>query len=309
MTRKSIKFLGLDNAGKTSIITAIKEKFGYLEKVEKLKPTKMVERDIFRFLNLEVIRHDFGGQKTYRDDYLKNPHKYLANTDIIIYTIDVQDESRFGESAEFLDNILLYLKEQREYIPVLILLHKFDPKIKEDRELNKRVLVLKQSLLKYNEFKIFFFETSIFDIKAIMDAFSTGLSFLFENIEMLYNYFEDLAKTFNIIFISLFDSAGVTIGEYYTALRLIDKLKIYNLYLEVLKRVQIEEKESYEFSDKFTSGKRFSGVIEVLNLSGFEFYLLIIIKEGDDLEKTINVLDMIEAEKHRMQSIISQIIT
>ena len=108
MPRKSIKFLGLDNAGKTSIITAIKEKFGYLEKVEQLKPTKLVERDVFRFLNLEIIRHDFGGQQQYREDYLKNPHKYLANTDIIIYVIDVQDEGRFGESAEYLSHIRRY---------------------------------------------------------------------------------------------------------------------------------------------------------------------------------------------------------
>jgi GTPase SAR1 family protein len=309
MPRKSIKFLGLDDAGKTSIILAIKEKFGYIEKVEKLKPTKLVERDVFQFLNLEIIRHDFGGQEQYRDDYLRNPHKYLANTDIVYYVIDVQNNDRYTESAEYLDGLLLYYKEVREYIPVMILLHKFDPKLKEDRDLNKRVLLLKQSLLKYKEFQIYFFETSIFDIKAIMDAFSTGLSFLYENIEMLYNYFEDVSKNLNLVFISLLDSAGITIGEYYTALRLIDKLKIYNLYLEVLKKVKSENKELYEFSDKFTNGKRFSGVIEVLSLSGFDFYLLLIIEEQEDLEKTIGALDMIEAEKSRMETIISQIIS
>ncbi len=310
MPKKSIKFLGLDFAGKTSIITAIKEKFGYIEKVKELKPTRYIEREEFQFLNLEIISHDFGGQVQYRDDYLKYPHRYLANTDLLFYLIDCQDPERYGESLDYFDKVMEYFKEQRENIPIMVLLHKFDPEIKENRELNKRALVFKQNLLKYKEFQIYFFETSIYDIKSIMDAFSTGLSFLFENIEMLYSYFEDISKRYNILFISLIDSTGITVGEYYSALRLIDKLKIYNLYLEVLKKVKMENKEKYEFSDILSNGKRFSGVIEVLNLSNFDFFLLILIEEEkENLEKTISALDAIEAEKDKMEVIISQILT
>lgn len=308
MTSKSIKFLGLDFAGKTSIITAIKEKFGYIEKVKALKPTRLIERETFRFLNLEIVRHDFGGQIQYRDDYLENPHRFLANTDLIFYVIDCQDNERFGIALDYFDKVMEFFMELREFIPVMILINKFDPELRENRELNNRVLLLKQSLLKYKEFQIYFFETSIYDIKSILDAFSTGLSLLFEKIEMLFSYFEDISKKFNIIFISLMDSAGITVGEYYTSLRLIDKLKIYNLYLELLKKIKDQNKEKFEFSDKLSSGNRFSGVIEVLNLSGIEFYLLIIIKEEEDLEKTVSVLDTIEAEKERMEAIISQII-
>ncbi len=308
MTSKSIKFLGLDFAGKTSIITAIKEKFGYIEKVKSLKPTRLIERDTFKFLNLEIVRHDFGGQIQYRDDYLKNPHRFLANTDLIFYVIDCQDNERFGITLDYFDKVMEYFMEQRVLIPVMILINKFDPELRESRELNKKVLLLKQSLLKYKEFQIYFFETTIYDIKSILDAFSTGLSLLFENIEMLFSYFEDISKKFNIVFISLMDSAGITMGEYYTSLKLIDKLKIYNLYLELLKKIKDQNKEKFEFSDKLSSGKRFSGVIEVLNLSSIEFYLLIIIKEDEDLEKTVSALDTIEAEKERMEAIISQII-
>ena len=56
---QKIAFLGLDNAGKTSIITAITERFGFEEEIAKLIPTRRVDRDTFRFLGVEFTRMDF----------------------------------------------------------------------------------------------------------------------------------------------------------------------------------------------------------------------------------------------------------
>ena len=70
--------MGLDNAGKTSIITAITKKFGFEDEVFNLMPTRRVVRDAFRFLGIEFIRMDFGGQKQYREEYIKYPQKYLS---------------------------------------------------------------------------------------------------------------------------------------------------------------------------------------------------------------------------------------
>ncbi|MHA2035241.1 MAG: ADP-ribosylation factor-like protein [Promethearchaeota archaeon] len=308
---KKIAFLGLDNAGKTSIITAISQRFGFEETVAKLMPTRRIARDTFKFLGLEFSRLDFGGQRIYRDDYLKHPDKYLNGIDLIFYVIDAQDFDRYIESIDYLEEVLLFFKEHQEDVMVSILFHKFDPQLVDDVEINKRILTLKQALTRYsNHFDIFFFETTIFDIKSIMDAFSSGLSMLFEKMEMVSNLFTEISKNYNAILISLFDQKGITLGEYYRPhLQLTQKLKIYEIYLNLQKRIISENRMLFEFSDKFENGERFSGIIEVLKFGKLDFYLLFIIEEDEkDLGKTVSLLDKIEAAKPQMENLILQII-
>ncbi|MFX0105081.1 MAG: ADP-ribosylation factor-like protein [Candidatus Hodarchaeota archaeon] len=304
-------FMGLDNAGKTSIITVITKRFGFEEEVAKLMPTRRIARDTFKFLGLEFLRLDFGGQRIYREDYLKHPEKFLSGIDLIFYVIDAQDYDRYIESIDYLDEVLLFFKEYQEDVMVAILFHKFDPQLVDDVEINKRILTLKQALTRYsNDFNIFFFETTIFDIKSVMDAFSSGLSMLFDKMEMVSNLFNEISKNYDSILIALFDSKGITLGEYYRPhLQLREKLKIYEIYLELQKRIVAENKTLLEFSDKFESGERFSGVIEVLSFGNLDFYLLFIIEEDEtNLEETISVLDKIEAAKPQMENLILQII-
>ena len=130
---KKLSFLGLDNAGKTSIITAITKKFGYEDEISKLMPTRKIARDAFKFLGIEFVRMDFGGQAQYREEYLKNPTKYISGTDLIFYIIDAQDYDRYVETIDYLDQLLLYLKEEQDYIPLAILLHKIDPQIRKEK--------------------------------------------------------------------------------------------------------------------------------------------------------------------------------
>jgi GTPase SAR1 family protein len=308
---KKLAFIGLDNAGKTSIITAITKRFGFEEDVMNLIPTRRIDRDTFSFLGLEFQRLDFGGQEIYRDDYLHHPDKYFTGTDLIFYVIDAQDYDRYIESIDYLDQVLLFFKEVQESPPIAILFHKFDPQLAQEREINQKILTLKQALTKYSrEFDIFFFETTIYDIKTIMDSFSSGLSLLFDKMEMVSHLFAELSKNYKAILISLFDARGITIGEYYRPhLHINEKLKIYDLYVASQKRILEEKRTVYEFSDKFDNGTRFSGVVEVLSFGNIPFYLLFIIEEDDaDLEETINILDKIESAKPQMENIILQII-
>jgi small GTP-binding protein len=310
MTRK-ISVIGLDNAGKTSIITAISKRFGFEEEIARLSPTRRIARDTFKFLGIEFTRMDFGGQKQYRDEYLKHPEKYLSGTDLMFYVIDAQDFNRYIESIDYLEEVLIFFKEEQANVPICILFHKFDPQLVEDVQINKRILTLKQALTRYsNDFDIFFFETTIFDIKSIMDAFSSGLSMLFEKMEMVSHLFSEISKNYNSILIALFDSKGITLGEFYRPhLQLREKLKIYEIYLKLQKRVVAEKRTLYEFSDKFKSGERFSGIIEVLQFGNLDFYLLFIVEEDKtDLEKTISLIDKIEAAKPQMKNLILQII-
>ncbi len=308
---KKLAFIGLDNAGKTSIITAITKRFGFEEEVMNLIPTRRIDRDTFSFLGLEFQRLDFGGQEIYRNDYLQHPDKYFTGTDLIFYVIDAQDYDRYIESIDYLDQVLIFFKEVQENPPIAILFHKFDPQLVQEREINQKILTLKQALTKYSrEFDIFFFETTIYDIKTIMDSFSSGLSLLFDKMEMVSHLFAEISKNYNAILISLFDARGITIGEYYRPhLHINEKLKIYDLYVEAQKRIIEENRNIYEFSDRFDNGARFSGVVEVLTFGNLPFYLLFIIEEDEaDLEETINILDKIESAKPQMENIILQII-
>lgn len=308
---RKICFMGLDNAGKTSIITAITKRFGFEEEVSELTPTRKIRRDTFSFIGIEIIRLDFGGQAVYRTDYLKTPGKYLGGTDLIYYVIDAQDFDRYNEAIDYLEQILIFFKEEQVYPPISILFHKFDPDLVKSKEINQKILMLKQSLTKFSHaFDIFFFETTIYDIKSVMDSFSSGLSLIFDRIEMVSNLFAEISKNYNTIMITLFDSKGITVGEYFRPqLHLNEKLKIYDLYIKLQKKILDENRDLFEFSDKFDNGKRFSGVIEVLNFGGIDFYLLFIIEEDEeDLEKTITILDKIEAAKPEMENLILQLI-
>jgi GTPase SAR1 family protein len=308
---KKLAFIGLDNAGKTSIITAITKRFGFEDEVFNLKPTRKVMREAFKFLGIEFIRMDFGGQAQYREEYLKNPTKYLAGTDLVFFVIDAIDYKRYVEAIDYLDQVLLFYMEEREYPPVCILFHKIDPELKHDKDLNTKILTIKQACLRYsNDFNMFFFETTIYDIKSIMDAFSSGLYLLFDKLELVSQLLSEISKNYNALLTSLFDIKGITIGEYYRShLQLREKIQIYNKYLEVQKRILEENRTSYEFSDIFESGERYSGVVEVLHIGNFEFYLLFIVEENDeDLSQTVEILNKIEAAKPQMENLILQLI-
>jgi GTPase SAR1 family protein len=303
--------MGLDFAGKTSIITAITKKFGFEEDIFKLMPTRKIARDAFKFLGIEFIRMDFGGQLQYREEYLKNPTKYISGTDLLFYVIDAQDYDRYVETIDYLDKILLFLKENQEYPPLCILFHKFDPQLTKEKVINQRILTIKHALIRYsNSFDIFFFETSIYDIKSIMDAFSSGLSLLFEKMEMVSRLFSRISKNYNAIMIALFDAKGITIGEYYRPhLHLTEKIRIYDKYLEAQKKIIAENRTLLEFSDKFENGSRYSGLVETLKFGNLDFYLLFIIEENEeDLEKTVDVLNKLESAKAQMETLILQLI-
>ncbi len=301
----------MDYAGKTSIITAITKKFGFEQEVLKLMPTRRIARDAFKFLGIEFVRLDFGGQLQYREEYLKNPTKYISGTDLLFYVIDAQDYDRYVETIDYLDQILLFLKENQEYPPICILFHKFDPELTKEKVINQRILTIKHALIRYsNDYDIFFFETSIYDIKSIMDAFSSGLSLLFEKMEMVSRLFSKISKNYNSIMIALFDAKGITIGEYYKPhLHLVEKIRIYDKYLEAQKKIIAENRTRLEFSDKFEDGSRYSGLVETLKFGNLDFYLLFIIEEDEEnLEKTVEVLNKLEAAKGQMETIILQLI-
>ena len=139
--------IGLDNAGKTAILNKFGGRLGITD-LANLTPTKGVDRRHIETENsdLDLFIWDFGGQKLYRDKYLKNPEQYFFQVDLLIYVIDLQDSERFPESFEYFEQILKTLTILEENPFVLIYIHKFDPDLKHDPETLLNIELLKDNL-------------------------------------------------------------------------------------------------------------------------------------------------------------------
>lgn len=87
---KKLLVLGLDNAGKTTILKAIGE-----ENIKTVKPTQGFN---IKNLNLEGVQlnvWDLGGQKILRKFW----SNYFVNTSALLYVVDAADEKRLEESG------------------------------------------------------------------------------------------------------------------------------------------------------------------------------------------------------------------
>ncbi|MHA2089113.1 MAG: ADP-ribosylation factor-like protein [Promethearchaeota archaeon] len=187
---------GLDNAGKTSILTALDKKYDFQKDIVQLKPTIRVEYHKMNFLRNNTIFWDMGGQDQYREIYINYQDVYFDATDLLIYVIDIQDTERFENSLEYLDAILTFFTESNMDIPLIITFHKFDPDLRGNTEILQNIDKLRKRLLdKYSSFKILFQQTSIYDIISIVQLVSYGLSVFddkfFELSELLESYLEE----------------------------------------------------------------------------------------------------------------------
>ncbi|MHA2180003.1 MAG: ADP-ribosylation factor-like protein [Promethearchaeota archaeon] len=245
---------GLDNAGKTSILTALDKKYDFAKDIVHLKPTIRVEYHKMNFLRNSCIFWDMGGQSTYRDVYVQYQDVYFDATDLLIYVIDIQDTERFENSLEYLDAILTFFTENEMDIPLIITFHKLDPELRGNEEISHQIDELRKKILdKYSNFKILFQQTSIFDIISIVQLVSYGLSVFdqkfFEMSELLERYLNE----FKSQALMVFDRNGIIISEYYSDIEseiYVQLLESIKEHLFLLKRM---EEETYEFDHDISS--------------------------------------------------------
>ena len=82
--------IGLDNGGKTSIIHFLEKKLNLRERIKPTVKTEMSSQKI-SLLGLDIFHWDFGGQKQYREHYLKHKAKYFFSVNVTIFIIDIQN--------------------------------------------------------------------------------------------------------------------------------------------------------------------------------------------------------------------------
>jgi len=213
---ESLKLIiaGLDYAGKTSSIIALREKYNFYEKVENLKPTVKIEYSSFDFLDKwEVNIWDMGGQEKYRELYLDKP-EYFAGTNYFYYYIDVQDEDKISESINYFQELLKILKDVGYSNKIVICFHKYDPKLRRNKEILERIRNVKERLKKNDDFEFKFFRTSIFDISTLSKALSYSLNSLID-FSVLRLVLKGLIRKFNGNYAILYTDSGVILVDFY----------------------------------------------------------------------------------------------
>ncbi|MHA1761682.1 MAG: ADP-ribosylation factor family protein [Candidatus Heimdallarchaeota archaeon] len=112
--QKTVAIVGLDGAGKTTIINRL------LRSDFKLtRPTFGVSIEIYKYRSLEFVVYDLGGQTPLRESLWE---KFVASADGLVFVLDSADIRRFDLAATEFNNALSYNKEA----PVLFLSNKID---------------------------------------------------------------------------------------------------------------------------------------------------------------------------------------
>lgn len=305
MKNAKISFLGLDNAGKTSILIALQRKYNFQEEISQLKPTIRIERTSFKFLNTEIFHHDFGGQEQYRKDYLAHKDRFLSNTDLLFFVIDIQDKNRYSEALDYFNQIADYYKTEKIKLPVIIMLHKFDPKLKQDKDIIQGIMNLKKDLNEWLPYlNIYFFETSIYDLYSLIDAFSFGMSQIIQKKELINDFIEQTGKDFNNVALLLFDENGISMSEYFKEhLNQSEKDKIRQIFVNLQRRIKDSNKNTFEFSDWINYQTRVSGVIQSFMVGYLKFYIIFIIDEVSE-EEAVKILDKFQSYKEDLSDIL-----
>jgi len=199
-SKKKILFLGLDNAGKTSIYNLIKSKM--VDPIS-IKPTRGIERDDMEILGQTLSIHDLGGQRKYRINYLKKDAFIFNETDALVYVVDLQDPNRYDLALEYFQASLEILAELELNPKIFVCLHKFDGPYKDDyNSITSRVRLefdrLKNAFnsiaenLNFEIEKIY--KTSIFNAWSCFTTFNDVWSSIVPKMQSIQAFLEELVE-------------------------------------------------------------------------------------------------------------------
>jgi len=215
--KRQIKILmtGLDRAGKTSFLHAVKQRYSEIIKTLPTKGVARSEEKIFEEQNSIVSIWDLGGQKKYRDIFLEQRKVYLYNVDLLFYFIDIQDSERILEAIELFGTVIKSLIELEEFPPIVVCLSKFDPDIKNAKDIKKNIKIVNENIKELSDrFFVKIFQTSIFDHWSLISAYSYGLSQLSPNRELFENQLKHYAKKISSDAILLLNENGIILSNF-----------------------------------------------------------------------------------------------
>nr|KAJ3421744.1 ADP-ribosylation factor protein 3 [Polyrhizophydium stewartii] len=110
-----ILLLGLDNAGKTSLLKRLAG-----EDISEIKPTQGFNVKTVQQEGIKMNVWDIGGQQAIRP-YWRN---YFESTDVLIYVVDSSDKRRLEETGDELSTLLT--EQKLAAVPLIVFANKQD---------------------------------------------------------------------------------------------------------------------------------------------------------------------------------------
>lgn len=109
----SVLFLGIDNAGKTTLVNKLKNNTNHV-----FLPTKHATKDVIQIGNLKASIFDIGGHRAARMVW----KDYFYDVDGIVFLVDSADTARFQEVADAWASV----RQLESKAPILVLVNKID---------------------------------------------------------------------------------------------------------------------------------------------------------------------------------------
>ncbi|MFO8017321.1 MAG: ADP-ribosylation factor-like protein [Promethearchaeia archaeon] len=214
--QKKVILIGLDNGGKTSLLSVLQERFSV---IKDLLPTRGVQREHLNLFGFNLISWDLGGQVQYRENlYFNKPELFFAEVDLLIYVIDIQDNKRFTESANYFRQVLEVLEDLEEFPPILVVLNKSDPDFRKSLQFKKNRNAIEKKfeliLEDKKEFDIDYTDTTIFQRETVLRMFSKALSYISETSEIIEGILREFSEKINAGGVSLVSLDGLIFGNY-----------------------------------------------------------------------------------------------
>lgn len=250
--KKKIVFLGLGNAGKTSALTALSEKYSA---IKELLPTRGLQRQNTNILGYDLMAFDFGGQSQYQDQYFEKADMYFPGTDMMIYIIDIQDTDRFQESIDYFKKIIETFEKFNLFIPILVVFSKLDPDIANDEEINQqRIGLIDKIESMTSKFDVGYSNSSIYERNSIENLFSLALKKISTSGGVIQELLKTYVKDINARSCVLISSTGLVFGSYGETHQEEEMLKnsaayLQNLYLFHL-TTGLQKEDFYELNYK-----------------------------------------------------------
>jgi len=205
---------GLDDSGKTSFLLSIDRKYS---KLIGLKPTTGASIKSIEVLGASIFTWDLGGQLTFRKKYINKAEIYLYEADLLFYFIDIRNKIRFEESIEYLLDLKEVLKQFNQNTPIIYILSKGDSDIIKTGEIMENIETVKNRLAEISpEEPPEMYVTSIFQIFTILRAFSSGISKLSPNRNLINHNLKNFSLKTNAYLTLLLSVDGLVLADFYS---------------------------------------------------------------------------------------------
>ncbi|MFX0020842.1 MAG: ADP-ribosylation factor-like protein [Candidatus Hermodarchaeota archaeon] len=261
--KMKILFAGLDDSGKTSFLLSVDRKYS---KLIGLKPTAGASIKSIEALGATIFLWDLGGQKRFREKYIDKAEIYLYEADLMFYFIDIKNKARFDESIEYLQNLKDVLKDFNQDTPIVYIMSKGDSDILENEEIQNNIEFIESKLREINQNQhLEIYITSIFQIFTILRAFSSGISKLSPNRDLINHNLKNFSLIAETYLTQLLSVDGLVLADYYSnqAMQLtkIPKSEVINVFEVSAPQFAV----LFKIFDKFKALKQDEAVFKVAN--------------------------------------------